>query len=480
MTAHRFKYLCMFRTLFTIFFALYFFTGGYAQKYYTLEACINIAYENNINISQGKLRTLAVMEDVKQSKAAMLPSLSGSSSVSHIGGRVVDPYTNQYSTREVWTNISQLDAGITLFSGLQLRNTYRQMKYEHLAGQSDVDKAKDQLAFNITFVYLQILLSQELLKSFKNQLLITGSLYEKSEKQFGKGVLLKGALLDLAAQQAAEESSVLNVENQLKLLYIDLRDLMGLRPDEQFEIVAPQVQELSTLAAEDPEEIYNRSLDFIPGIKSARYRILSAEKFLSVTHGLRSPVITLNASAGTLYANTVKKLTGSTLDGVSFVGMSRSKDSVFTQRYSPVYSPKSFAEQFKDNFSKGIGAGVYIPILNNMKARSSIAKAQIGLKIAENDLQLQKNELRKSIYKAHSDLEGSERSYHSAGKVLHAQEEAYKNAEARFEYGVITSYEYYQVKNRYVKAQSDLLQSKYDYLFKQKILNYYKGIPFSL
>src|SRR5690606_9831686 len=127
----------------------------------------------------------------------------------------------------------------------------------------------------------------------------------------------------------------------------------------------------------------------------------------------------------------------------------------------------------------GIGAGVYIPILNNMKARSSIAKAQIGLKIAENDLQLQKNELRKSIYKAHSDLEGSERSYHSAGKVLHAQEEAYKNAEARFEYGVITSYEYYQVKNRYVKAQSDLLQSKYDYLFKQKILNYYKGIPFS-
>jgi outer membrane protein len=453
----------------------------FAQKVWTLEECIQYANEHNLQIRQASLNTEFSEQDLIQSRGNVIPSFNGSANNNYNFGRNIDPFTNQYTTNQVRSNSFSLFASVTLFNGFQIRNTIKQSQYELEASQYDIQTIRNNVDLNITSGYLQILFNHELVRISENQLALTKEQLDRMRKLVEAGKSSPVLLPDLEAQLASEEVRYLTAQNQLKISYLTLAQLMNLNPEEELLVLKPEViivQDTSVYA--NTVEIYQKALELQPQIKSSEYRRLSAMKSYSIAKGRMSPRLTLNASVSTLYASSSQQLIAYEYTGLRVIGSTSAGDSVFAPSYQSLFEKKPFSNQLNDNYNRFAGLTLTIPILNNFQVRTSIARSKIGIKNADLNLEIEKNNLQRQIVLAHTDAIGAMKRLDASKASVRASEEAFRNAEKRLEVGLINSFDYAQVKNRLAQAQSDLLQARYDYIFRTKILDFYRGIPLGL
>ncbi|TAL60705.1 MAG: TolC family protein [Bacteroidetes bacterium] len=455
------------------------------EKPWSLQQCIEFALKNNIQIKQNILNQRIAAITHLQNKAQFFPSLSGSISHSYNNGKKIDPFSNEFITGD-WS-LSQnfsLSASVTLFGGFQNLNSIKQSSYDLLAAQQDVLKMQNDVSLNIASAYLQILFAQELLEIARSQSEITKLQADRTRKLVDAGNLPKGNLFDMEAQMAMEEVNVVNAENSLSFSSLNLMQMINLDTAANFTIAKPDIAPpVEVLLNNTSGHIYDLALIRQPEIKSAEFKLKSSEKSIVIARAGMFPRLSLSASYGTGYSSLSKYPTNvpSYLGYAPNGDLTSAGDTVLSPQFSDlVYGNSPFNDQIDQNLNRSVGFYLTLPIFNNLQTYSAISRAKISRENAQLTLQLQKDNLRKTIQQAFNDAASSLKKFQASRKAVAAMEESFKYTDQKYNVGAITATDYSDAKNKLTKAKSDMLQAKYDYVFKLKVLDFYQGKPITL
>ena len=454
---------------------------SFSQRIWTLEECINYALDNNLDVQKQILTVESNKASLLQSKLGMLPNLNANATNVWNFGQTIDMYTNTFATNTVRSNNFYIQTDLTLFSGLQKFNTVKQNQINLLASKYNLDVLKNDISLSVAGYYLDILFSTELLDVAKEQLRITKEQVVRISKMVDAGASARGDLLNIQAQQSAEELAAIEAENRLTIASISLQQLIDLPVSKDFRVEKPELK-----AVEAPKElvtteiIFEHALKTRPEIKSAELNVKSAQKYLAIMRGSVTPTLSFGGSWGTGYSGAAKEI-DPTLNPVIKpynIGITQiSRDTVIG--YDMVRSTRtiSFSDQMRQNENQSLGFYLNVPIFNGWQGRTAISKAKILMHQAELDLDIRTRDLRKLIEQAYADAVASLKKFNSSQEKVNAQEESFKYTGQKFDVGMVTSFDYNNSKKDLTKAQSDLLQAKYDFIFKTTILDFYAGNP---
>jgi outer membrane protein len=426
------------------------FTFARAQnRVWTFQQCLDTAIQRNISLNQSRLNTDLSRISLEQSKANRYPSLSASARDAVSFGRSVNPTTNQYVERTTNSASFGVSTGVDLFNGFQISRTILQNKMNLDAVKTDVENVKNQVTLNITTAYLQLLFQYEILKAAKNQSEATAIQVDRTQKMVDAGKLPESNLYTIRSQQATDNLSVVNAQGQLDLAKVTLEQLMEIPVTDSFEVKIPELVEPTLLLNQTNQEIFNKALTVQPQIAGAAIRTNSALLGVRISEGARYPSLSLSGSANSNYS--------------------------VSSGSSSLASP--FFTQLWNNLGESFGLNLSIPIYSNRQLKSNIERAKINALSARLDEQNTRLQLRKTIEQSYADLRNSIKKYEATKEQISAAELSYKNMERKYNVGMSTATDYLIEKNNYFQAQSNGIQSKYDYIFKTKILDFYQGKP---
>ncbi|NJO88638.1 MAG: TolC family protein [Chloroflexia bacterium] len=421
---------------------------------WNLEKCINYAIENNIQVKQMTLQTKSSKSALQQSRANLLPSVNADASHSwNFSG--FDPSTSDQLDGNFRTINASISGSVTLFNGLQQYNTINRNNYTLQADLEELEDMKYNITLQVATAYLQILFDKELLDVASSQLEITKGQEQRTKILVEAGSLAKGNLLEIQAQLAQEELNRINAENNLKTSYLNLTQLLELDTTGGFEILVPELEDPSQdMMIESVSKIFEDSQG-LPMIKKQELRLQSSEKSLLISKGMISPQIYLSASFGSYYSSAAITST--------------------TDLTTP-----PFSNQFSDNMNLAITLGVRVPLFNNFTVKNNITQSKLQVENSKYELDLAKNQLYKDIQTARNSAEASLAKYNASKKAVAAQEESFSYTQQKFDLGLVNSVDYNTAKNQLTKSQSDMVQAKFEFIFRINILNFYQGMPFQL
>lgn len=424
-----------------------------AQQSWDLQRCVDYALENNIRIQQQDINSQYYENELQQAKNNRLPSVNGGLSNSFNFGRSLQ-YDNTYANYNSNQTGGSLSANMTLWNGFILQKSITKADLDLKAALADLQKAKDDISLYIVAAYLEILFAEELVQVAEAQTEVTKLQIERTGKLVDAGSLAKGSLLEIEAQLAREELDLVNQQNSLQLAYLNLYQLLELPSTEQFKIekpVLPVVKANGSLL--NSMEVFRQAVNLRPEIKSAEYRLGSYQEQVAIAKGSLYPTLTFGADYYNSYNNKYEDFNGDKI---------------------------SLNDQLKNNERYGLGVNLSIPIFNKGQVRTQIKNAELQVINQEYELQNTKNVLRKDIEQAYTNAVAALKKYMASNKAVESMQEAFRYTEEKFNVGMVNTVEYNQSKNNLTKAQSDLSQAKYDYIFRTKILDFYNGIPIQL
>lgn len=465
-----------------VFTAVLFASQLKAQELWSLERCIGHALTNNLQLKQQQLIVKAAEADALQTKLDLLPGVTANASHAYNYGQTIDRYTNQFATSRVQSNNFYLQGGVTLFNGFQKINSIRQAQLNLLASMEDAEKYSNDLSINIATFYMQVLFYKELVNIRTNQLDITRQQVERMKKLVDAGTMAAGESFIIEAQLATEESALIQAQNSLDISLLTLTQLLDLPNTQGFDIEVPALDVANEPAiSNDPEAIFKYAEQNMPEIQSARYREQASERQFARARGMHSPQLALSGSWGTGYSGAA--ITEDQLiSEIRPTGFIPGIDTtwVFSQISYQTTKTKPWSDQIRDNNNQSIGLYLTIPIFNGWLTRNNISKSRIALESSRLDTEIQSIQLRKTIYTAWTDARASLKNYDAANKKVNATRESFRYAEQKFNVGIMNSVDYNNSKKDLTNAESELLQSKYDFIFKSTVLDFYMGKSLSL
>ncbi len=411
---------------------------------YTLDECIAIALANNnqMRLQQNQYAQQEIA--YKQARANLLPYVSGSVGQSWVFGRSTGNDNISRSQNSAQTSFS-VSASLLLWDGLKMKFAIDEAKAAMQAEAANVETVEAEIRLNISVMYLQVLLNRELLAVATTQYEDTQRKVERAEALVAANRLAQGEVYTLQAQAAKEELAKIQAESTLKLSLLDLAQAMELEDFTGFDIALPTEDELAGELLPSNEEVYQQALQNRPEIRAAELQLAANESALKSAKASYSPTISAGANVGTGYYN--------------ISGLENDK----------------FGKQLGDNLSTSVGLSLNIPLFTQMNTTNNLRRTKLNIENAKLQIEQVKKDLRKEIDQAYYNALAAQARQYSALKAERSAAEAYRYEEQKYEAGRSTSYIYYEAKNLYVQSQSERLQSQYDYLFKLKVLQYYKG-----
>ncbi|MBE0422733.1 MAG: TolC family protein [Lutibacter sp.] len=435
------------RTRILSILAFVLFINATAQdKKWTLKECVNYALDHNITIKQNKLNVEISQENVISAKGNFLPNLNASTSGNLNFGSGFDPVSQDRVSTSTYGGSLGINSGVTVFNGYRNLNTYKQAKLGVEGSKLDLEKIQDDISLYVVNSYLNVLFAKENLKVAIVQYEISKKQIENAQAKFDAGTKPKGDLLNAQSTSATDEQSVILNENALNLALLDLAQILQVEPVgfdiEAIEVNAPSI----IMMYKNPNEVYQKALTNRPEIKKAELEIESADLSVEIAKASFSPSVSLGANVGTGYGYNLKN-----------------------NSHIPYFT------QLDDNLGYGVNFNVNIPIFNRNQTKSNVNRQKINYEISKFGLDNQKLQLEQTIQKAFYDAKAAAKTYESAKKSLSAQEEAIKNAQESYSFGVMTQFDFDQVRNRFVNAEGAMIRAKYDFVFKTKVLEFYYG-----
>jgi outer membrane protein len=425
------------------------------QKVWSIEDCIRYAIENNIQIKQQAVQTEVQKNSLDLAKLSLLPSINGSASYNYSFGRALDQNRYEYFNRTLQSDNFYLGGSAPVFAGLQKYNTIQENKYLVLASEEDLKNISDNVALNVALAYLQVLLNKELVTATEDQLNTTLQQIEKTRKQVDAGSVAKGNLLQIEAQAAQEELTLINMKNQLETSYLNLTQLLEIKTPAGFEIVAPAINvDPNSIIEGNIDEIYQIAVEGRPEVKSSQLNLTANEYGLKVAKGGRSPRLALNYSLNSGYT--------------------------FINDLPEPLTNDSFKDQIKNNRNSGVGLSLNIPILNGWQVNKNISNSKLRVENSQFVLEGTKKQLYKNIQQAYTDAVAALKKLNVSIKAIASTEESFRYTEQKFNLGMVTSVDYNTAKTQMLRSQSDMAQAKYEFIFKTKVLDFYKGMPLTL
>lgn len=476
------------RKLYYSLAGLFMLISSYGQEKWTLEKCINYAWQNNLTVRGSELTQLSNEIALKESKFAMLPNLSANGRLGKSFGRTIDPVTNSFISTDFLSSGISASSSVLLSNGGIVRNRIKQNELNLDASEYDLQKTKNDIGVAVATNFLTVLLNQEQLNNARFQLESIKSQLERTVKLVEAGSLPLTNQLDLESQVATTEVSVITAENNLRLALLNLKQSMQMPADESLEIEAPEVSvEGMSLATENPSQIYQVALNAQPEIKSAELGIQSGDIGVKIAKGSFYPTLSLSASISTNYSDRAREFLRSdpvTVPSREIGFVQGTNESVFstpTEQMVPVYSDNySLGSQFADNRGESVSVNLSVPIFSRYSNSAGLQRAKIAKQRAEINAQNVKNQLRQNIETAYNSAIGALNTYNATLKRVAALEESFRATEQRYNVGDVNFVDYQVANNNLFAARADLIRNKYEYIFRTKILDFYLGNPITL
>ena len=459
---------------------LFLFSGllAHGQSRWTLQQCIDYAKAHNIGLKQAGITNAINKNNATQSYANSLPSVNAGMSHIYNFGQTIDRFTNQFARGTVLSQNFYLSANLVLWSGFSQYNTIKSTHYNYLSGVEQSKQQEYDLTINVANAYIGAIFSEELLKISKNQFEVTQAQLEQTLKLVNAGAAAKSVEYDIRAQLANEELNITTAENNLQLSLLSLRQIMNLDSVSGFGIEQPPIDiDANAIIAADVQQIYETALRNMPSIRSGEYAILSAEKNLAAARGRVSPVLSLTGNMGTGTSGLAKDILNARISGYDPVGFTSAGDTVFSPRLAYETRTTPFYDQFRHNVNKSFGFTLNIPLFNGLQTHTAVKNAKLSAYNTKLSQDLVKQTLYQDIARAYADAKAALNKYHASSASLNAANESFKYAQIKFSTGTISSIDFIASKNRLFAAESNLLQSKYDYIFKMKVLDFFQGKP---
>lgn len=413
---------------------------------WSLKQCIEYALEHNINIKQQKKTVESTEIQLNTARHARLPSLNASASQSFSFGRGLTS-DNTYTNRGTQSTGFDLGTNIPLITGGQIPNTIAMRKIDLQAALADLDKAREDISLQVTSQYLECLYQMELVEVAKRQCELSKNQQRRIQLLFDNGKKSEADLAEAQSAVANDELTLTQTTNNYDLAILTLSQLLELETPQGFSIEKPAeanntLSALNEIPSADGLEYSNR-----PSIIAQQYRLKSAEKNINIAKAGYYPTLSLNAGLGSNYYKTSG------------------------------FQADNFGTQLKNNFNQYIGLSLSIPIFNRFVTRNNVRQARIAVENQRLTLENTRKTLYKEMQQAYYNAVAAQKQYQSSQTACDAASASFNLMQKKYENGKANSTEFEEQKTRYMKAQADHLQAKYTYIFRQKILNFYRGEP---
>ncbi len=417
-----------------------------AQQPWTLRQCIDYALEHNIQVKQQDVSRMQRELDVNTAKNSRLPDLSASASENFSFGRGLTAQ-NTYTNTNTSSTSFGLNTSVPLFTGYRIPRTLELQKLNLEAATADLEKAKNDISMQVAQAYVQILYNMELCDVAKRQISIDSMHVHRLTEMMRNG---KASGTEVAQQEAALAQSRLTAtqaDNDFRLSLLTLSQLLELPSPESFtisrDVAVPEI--LPSMDLISPDAIYQEALMIKPEIQAEQYRLEGTLKSIDIAKSAKLPNLSLQAGLGSNYYKT----SGFPSDG--------------------------FFKQLNNNFSQYIGLSLSVPIFNRYETRNNIKSAQLNRYNQQLQLDNVKKGLYKEIQQAYYNAVAAQAKYESSAEAKRSQDEAFRLMSAKYEYGKANITEFNEAKNNLMKAESDLVRAKYEYLYQRALTDFYRG-----
>jgi outer membrane protein len=429
------------------------------EKKWTLKECVDYAIENNISVQQAQLDTELIAIDKKDAFGNFLPSVNANASHNWNIGLNVNPITNVAATQTFQNTGIGLNVGVDIYNGLQNQNRLRRANLAKIAAQYQLTKMKDDISLNVANAFLQILFNKENLKVQEEQLLNNKKQKERTQTLVDAGSVPRGDLMDMTATVATSEQSVVVAKNALLISRLSLAQLLQLDNFKDFDIAETDysLTESETML-QSPESIFEKAKEERVELKIARANLDVAKKDIDIARGAFQPSLRGFYSFSSRATNS---------DRFSSDG----SGNIIVQGPAPIF------DQFDENKGNAFGIQLNIPILNGFSVRNNVERSRVQFKRSQVAVDQQELDLRRNVYTAFTDANGALNAYEAAVTALDARKESYKYAQERFEVGLLNAFDLNQSQTLFANAESEVIRTKFDYIFRVKVVEFYFGIP---
>lgn len=445
----------------------------------TLQQCLDIGIKNNLLVKQSELQMETNRVNWQQARENLLPTLNGNITHSVSEGRSLNTFTNGYLNQPITSASYGLNSSLILSSGLTLQNNIKQAALAYQAGQMDFEQAKNTLTLNLIIAYLQVLSSEDQLTQANTQAEVSQKQVERTEILNKDGAVAPSQLYDLQGQLAGDQGNVVNAINALDIAKLSVLQLMNVPYQKNIRFMRQLGDNSPTGYNQSADQIYSTASADFALVKAGVLRRESAEKGLRSAKGLLLPSLALSGGLNTSYSSAAQRslfVDSSVVATNQFIQTpSGGKQAVYTTQANYNNQNINYADQFRNNYSTTVSLGLNIPILNYFQNRNRITLAKINLQNAQYTEQSNQIQLKVSIDQAYTNMTAAYNRYQLLVKQVDAFSESFRIAETRFNSGVLTSVDFLVVKGNLDRAKTNLINARYDYLIRTKVLDYYQG-----
>ena len=431
-------------------------SAAHAQNYdvasLSLQEAVDIAVENNLTLKRSQLNQINNEASLMEARGQRLPSLSASASGRYNWGRSENPVTSLFENQN-FVNVSpSVSSNVTIFAGNQINNSIQQAKVNLDVGRYNVEATQNDIILNVINLFLNVVFAKEQVSIAESQLKTSTDQLQRAIRLVEAGSLPLSERLDMEAQKATSELEVINAKNNYRLAKLNLSQQLLIPFTEEFGVSVPELEaDDYPLEMVNANEIFSIAVETMPEVKAAELAITSAEYGVRIAKGGFYPSLGLGGSLSSNYANSSQ----TTLED-------------------------NFREQMNANFSQGLGVNISIPIFSNFRNDASLQRARVQRNLSEIQSLEVKNQLRQDIETSYTNAYAARQSYQASLTRVASLEEAFRMAQQRFDVGSLNSVDFQVAQNNLFGAQADLLNAKYEYIFRVKVLDFYLGKPITL
>ncbi|UYZ60175.1 TolC family protein [Hymenobacter latericus] len=463
---------------------------------WTLQQAVDYAVQNNLQVRQSQLQAELSEATYRQSRMSQLPTANAAASQSWNYGTNVDPLTFTFQNQTTRANNFSASGQLNLFSGFQVRNSIKRNALDYEASLLDIEQARNDLSLTVASAYLQLLLGEELVRTNELRINSAKQQIERTQKLLRAGSVPESNLADARAQLATDELNLVTAQNQRDLARLQLVQALNLEAARasDFAIAVPNLPDPDDEPSLDGDvaSTFEAAQTTQPQVKAADLRVRSAQRSQEVSRGAYYPRLTFGASifsgyssarnARVLGRDSVLRPTGFIYQLNPATGQPQLVPGLFAGIRQPNFEtlPEGFGSQVRNNLGKQLSFNLNIPILNGWQARTNVQRSVIGVKQAELRAAQTRLQLRQTIQQAYADALAAQRRYAANKRQVEALGTAYRNAEIRFNNGLMNGTDFNIAKNNLTAAESGMIQAKYEFIFRRKVLDFYQGKPLTL
>ena len=450
---------------------------------YSLQESIDYALRNNIQLRQTQLNVENSLNTLEQSRWLKYPNLNANFGLNGNLGRNIDPFSNDIVTQAIGTNNMGIGSSVVLYNGYRIKNTVALNELNLNADRLDLEATRNDITLNVINAYLNVLSTEDLIEVSRKQLEVSKYQIDRTQKLVDGGLLPEVNLYDLQAQLANDELQLVNAENNHESAKLTLKQVLNMPGTEDISVVRVDVPDPKMQPyPESADQVYQEAISYLPQVKAAEARVLAANKNIELARTVGLPTVSANINWRTAYSSVAQEITNVVettnpvpvsveLDGETIPFVLNLPSQSFTRENIPYFN------QLGNNQNTAAGINMSIPIFNSYNAKYNVQGAKIQKLQSELQVDNTLLSIRQNIDQAFIAMFNAAKSYTATLAQVEALEKSFIAAEARYNAGASNFVDYNLAQTRLDQSAANLIQAKYNYVFRVKILDFYQNKP---